>query len=174
MVNPVKNFLGTPYGYANAVWRETHALHKPVYSSYEETEYAEGNISTWLKDVPWPTSTDIPKSVVLVGEAGIGKTTWACKNAIYPMMIITHIDDLKGVSGTVKTLIFDDMDFKHWPRSAQIQLVDRQAQRSIHVRYGCATIAVGVRVIFLGNEYPFLSNDGAIDRRIINLRGLFN
>lgn len=114
----------------------------------------------------------IPKSVVLLGEAGIGKTTWACKIAIYPMRLITHLDQLRKVEAEVKTLIFDDMSFGHIPREAQIQLVDRQAERAIHVRYGVASIRVGVKCIFLSNKLEFLNiEDEAIRRRcyVINL-----
>lgn len=114
----------------------------------------------------------IPKSVVLIGEAGIGKTTWASKIAIYPMRYITHLDQLKTVEKEVKTLIFDDMSFAHIPREAQIQLLDRQCERAIHIRYGVASIRVGVKCIFLSNKVEFINlEDTAIKRRcyVINL-----
>lgn len=127
-------------------------------------------MSRQLGDLSMPGDEGgMDRSLILVGEPGIGKTTWACKNCEYPMQIISHIDDLKGISPQVKTLIFDDMDFRHWPRTSQIQLVDRQDVRSIHVRYGTASIPIGVRCIFLGNEMMFDMNDKAISRRCTKL-----
>lgn len=172
MIKFILTEVEIPFGYASAVWREHTAIRPTIYESFEQTSYAEGSCIPLLANSEWPEQGGIAKSVVLVGSAGIGKTTWACQKAEFPMMIITHIDTLKTVGPEVKTLIFDDMDFRHWPRTAQIQLVDRQAERSIHVRYGTATIARGVRVIFLSNEYPF-ARDSAIDRRttILNPEG---
>lgn len=109
------------------------------------------------------------KSIVLQGGSGTGKTSWAKHQAPKPALFVTHMDDLKKLTNEHKSIIFDDMDFKHFPRTAQIHLVDRFDTRSIHIRYGTATIPAGIVKIFTCNEYPFLEDD-AIKRRVFLLQ----
>lgn len=83
---------------------------------------------------------------------------------------MSHIDDLlKFDPKKHEGIIFDDMDFKHVPRTAQIHLVDTDFERSIHCRYACARIPAKTKKIFTTNEFNggiFLINDPAIARRI--------
>lgn len=105
-------------------------------------------------------------SFVLIGPSGCGKSTWAKRVAPKPALFVSHIDDLRKFNADVhKSIIFDDMDFNHWPRTAQIHLVDQHDVRSINVRYGTVTIPAGTPKIFTSNLPPF-SMDPAIDRRI--------
>lgn len=108
------------------------------------------------------------KSLIIRGKSGCGKTTWAKYHAPKPALFVTHMDDLRKLTTEHKSIIFDDMDFKHFPRTAQIHLVDRFDARSIHVRYGTATIPAGIVKIFTCNEYPF-TEDEAIKRRVFYL-----
>jgi len=108
------------------------------------------------------------KSICIQGPSGIGKSTWAKREAPKPALWVTHIDNLKSFDPQVhKSIIFDDMSFLHIPREAQIHLVDNDDTRSIHIRYGVATIPKGTRKIFTSNG-PIFSQDPAIARRVIN------
>lgn len=109
------------------------------------------------------------KAVVIEGPTGIGKTSWAKYYCRKPALMISHMDDLKHISPETKALIFDDMDFRHMPRTAQIHLVDFRESRSIHIRYGTATIPSGIQKIFTCNEYPFV-DDPAIKRRVFLIK----
>lgn len=104
-------------------------------------------------------------SIQITGPTGIGKTTWALKNSPKPALWVTHMDDLKKLRQDHKSIIFDDMNFTHLPRTAQIHLVDHFMPRSIHVRYGTAIIPANIVKIFLSNEEIF-AQDPAILRRI--------
>lgn len=104
------------------------------------------------------------KSIIVKGTSGCGKTSWAKHVAPKPALFVTHMDDLRKLTPEHKSIIFDDMDFKHFPRSAQIHITDRFDTRSIHIRYGTATIPAGIIKIFTCNEYPFIEDD-AIKRR---------
>lgn len=105
-------------------------------------------------------------SFVLIGPSGCGKSTWAKRVAPKPALFVSHVDDLRKYNADVhKSIIFDDMDFNHWPRTAQIHLVDQHDVRSINVRYGTVTIPAGTPKIFTSNLPPF-TMDPAIDRRI--------
>nr|QUS52500.1 replication protein [Avon-Heathcote Estuary associated circular virus 25] len=106
-------------------------------------------------------------STVLVGPSGIGKTSWALRESQKPALLVTHLDALRQLDGSHKSIIFDDMSFTHIPREAQIHLVDRFQPRQIHVRYGTADIPAGIQKIFTANQYPFVA-DPAIDRRVNN------
>lgn len=112
------------------------------------------------------------KSIVVVGKSGSGKTSWAKWVSPKPALFVTHIDDLRKLRPEHKSIIFDDMDFRHTPRTAQIHLVDRTDTRSIHIRYGTATVPAGIIKIFTCNEYPFIE-DEAIQRRVMTLNYTF-
>ena len=102
---------------------------------------------------------------VLMGKAGIGKTEFAKAHFNKPLFV-THMDDLLGYTpAKYDGIIFDDMCFKHMPRTAQIHLVDWDNPRSIHCRYSTAKIPKNTRKIFTCNEFPFI-DDSAIERRI--------
>lgn len=108
------------------------------------------------------------RSLVIVGPAGCGKTTWAKQHAPKPALFVRHLDSLSRFSNH-KSIIFDDLDFKHMPPSAQKFLVDTENLAEIHVRYRVARIPEGVARIFTANEYPFTEDDihgPAIDRRV--------
>lgn len=110
------------------------------------------------------------KSTVVVGPSGCGKSTWAKRVAPKPALWCTHLDDLKRLNAGHKSIIFDDMDFKHLPRTTQIYLVDQDDIRTIHCRNTNATIPAKMPKIFTCNEYCF-GDDEAVRRRIekINL-----
>ncbi len=79
----------------------------------------------------------------------------------------SHIDDLKRFDPDIHSgIIFDDMDFRHMPRQAQIYITDIDNDRSIHVRYDTVFIPAGTKKIFTCNEegFPFI-DDAAIKRR---------
>lgn len=116
----------------------------------------------------WPR--ELPELVtILWGESGIGKTCYA--KALMPnALMVSHIDDLRHfIVGEHDGIIFDDMDFKHLPRTSQIHLVDSADTRSIHCRYDCAVIPAGTRKIFTTNEHRGCIvdlDDSAIRRRV--------
>jgi len=104
-------------------------------------------------------------SVAIIGPSGCGKSTWAKRVAPKPCLWVTHMDDLRKLKKSHKCIIFDDMDFNHLPRVAQIHIVDQDDVRSLHVRYGTVTIPANTPKIFTANTKPFL-DDEAIKRRV--------
>lgn len=114
---------------------------------------------------------EFKKTLVLIGPAGCGKTTWAKTHLPRPILFVRHLDTLKDFEiGYHKSIIFDDMDFKHIPRSAQIDLVDYENIQQVHLRYRVALIPPGTPKAFTCNYYPFSpavdSEDKALERRI--------
>lgn len=111
-----------------------------------------------------------PNTTLLIwGPPGKGKTTLA-KNLIENPLFISHMDKLKDFDPTTHGgIIFDDMSFAHFPRTAQIALVDVENDRQIHVRYTYAEIPAGTKKIVTTNDFPehiFLFGDEAIRRRL--------
>lgn len=117
-----------------------------------------------LKEFNWDDS--YRKSLVIQGPPGCGKTNWAKIHAKKPALFVSHLDRLKDFRiGIHKSIIFDDLDFQHLPRTSQIHLVDRENPRDIHIRYAVAHIPAGVQKIFTCNHEPFIRDD-AIRRRV--------
>ena len=76
------------------------------------------------------------RSLVLYGESGCGKTTWAKSHIELPALFVSHLDVLKDWDSTFhKSIIFDDVSFLHFPRESQIHIVDQYDPRAIHCRY---------------------------------------
>lgn len=119
---------------------------------------------------PWPWNVTVPedKSLILWGDAGIGKTEYA-KYLLPNALFVSHMDDLRLYSAEYDGIIFDDMCFLHMPRTAQIHLVDIDNIRSIHIRYRTAVLPAHTKRIFLTNERHgaiFNISDPAINRRV--------
>jgi len=114
------------------------------------------------------------KTLVLCGDSGTGKTTWAKIHAPKPSLFCSHIDELKSFRvGFHKSIIFDDVDFNHYPRTSQIAIVDFDNPRQVHCSHSCAKIPSGIYKIFTCNSLPLLLSDEAIKRRcrVVNVRG---
>ncbi len=127
-----------------------------------------------LDDFPWDPILDWERSVILYGEPGIGKTQFA-KAHFKCALFINHMDQLMDFDPeTHEGIVFDDMDFKHMPRTAQIHILDQEEARAIHIRYTTAYIPEGTHKVFTTNEPDgeiFAIDDGAIARRV-NIRYL--
>lgn len=106
-------------------------------------------------------------TLVVIGEAGVGKTEWA-KSFITSLgetfLRVTHIDTLKEYDGQ-DWIIYDDVSFHHLPRETQIHIAEIPNERDIHCRNKPAHIPPGVKQIVVVNAYPF-SYDPSIDRRV--------
>jgi len=113
---------------------------------------------------------DQKKSLVVIGPAGVGKTTWAIAQAPKPCLFVRHLDQLKELEDGHRSVVFDDLDFKHLPMHTQKFLVDMEQPAAIHVRYSVATLPSGLPRIFTANEFPFerLGVHGAAIRRRIH------
>lgn len=156
--------------------RELWEAHFPVMARYSRAvlEYkniveaagAESEVirTGWKRD---PIEAVKVKAHVFIGGTGLGKTEWALAHFERPLLV-SHIDELKKLeTGEYDGIVFDDMDFNHWPRSAVIHLVDYAKARAINVKHSTATIPKGMPRIFTCNVYPFpMDTAGAIERRV--------
>lgn len=103
---------------------------------------------------------------IIVGPTGCGKTVTLCRRMLKPILFCTHVDQLRHFNSNLhKSILFDDMDFSHWPVTAQIHLCDRQMPRAINRRYGTTLIPPGTQVSVTCNQRPF-TWDPAINRRL--------
>lgn len=150
-----------PYAYAKKFWDMAHVDRGAVVETGNSPP--PNRICPTLQFHILPNQ---PASLILVGPTGCGKTSWALKRAVKPALVVSHIDDLRKFDSNFhKTIIFDDMKFTHMPLQAQIHLVDQDISRSIHCRYGTATIPANTWKIFTCNQFPF-NRDPAVLRRL--------
>lgn len=158
----------------------TWAKYPGLYKRYKQLETAVTAADFHVQDFPqWETVRLHPtKSMILWGDAGIGKTCFAMALLGNNYLFVSHMDQLKTFNAEKHKngIIFDDMAFIHLPRESQIHLTDREQERAIHCRFEPATIPAGIPKIFTTNTHNgmiFNLEDGAIRRRleIIHLEG---
>lgn len=117
--------------------------------------------------VNYKFNPDATTALIIRGDSGTGKTTWAKRNMPKPALFVRHIDTLKKFRpGYHVSIIFDDVDFCHYPRTSQIHLVDFHNPAEIHCRHTTALIPAGVHKVFTCNQWPINVEDPAIARRI--------
>lgn len=156
---------GVPYGYAKAIRDST--LQRGSVIRDGDTPMEHGVIlSPRLQFLQFDPLDD--RSLVLVGESFIGKTTWAVRNAPRPFLWVRHLDKLRYVGPEIKCIVFDDMDYKHRPRGDQLNLLDTRMPAVVHLRNVCGDIPAGVHRIFTCNPgfFPFSIPDDALENRM--------
>ena len=110
---------------------------------------------------------ELKNSTILWGAPNTGKTSYAKAHFTNPL-VVSHMDDLLHFTPDHDGIVFDDMDFKHLPRSTMIYLADVDEDRSIHCRYSCAQIPANTKKIFCTNTEDGMCmklDDAAIMRR---------
>jgi len=148
-----------PFQYATWFWTRCHQDDTTL-----STNECEGTLCPQLQEFKWNESM---KCLILRGNSGCGKTTWAKRSLPTPILFVSHIDTLKKFRpGFHKSILFDDIDVKHYPRTSQIHLVDFENSRDIHCRHTVAHIPAGIYKVFTCNEWP-LTEDPAIARRCV-------
>lgn len=156
-----------PYGFAQRAWDTSRRIVSQITFDDANNPFLDLNLPPTRKIANYHLSTDLTN--VLVGPTGCGKTVYAFRNLLKPMLMVSHIDDLKHFDlATHKSVLFDDMKFDHLPVQAQIHLCDRGLPRSIHRRYGTTLIPAGIQVMITCNERPFQYHP-AIVRRLNQL-----
>ena len=159
------------FQYASWFW---HRFHMDIVTIHQD-DNIEGQISEPLASFLW----NIQQYPVLgvIGPTGCGKTSWAKSWAPKPALFVSHIDQLRmfkpGFHKVIiiifflyKSIIFDDIDVCHYPRTSQIHLMDFHNTRAIHIRHVIATIPAGTVKVFTANTNFCLIEDPAIARRI--------
>jgi len=149
-----------PMGYAVWYWNRRYGDCTTL-----NTDEAEGTMVAALELFKF--DPDVHRTIVVKGPSGCGKTTWAKRSMPKPCLFVSHIDQLKEFKvGFHKSIIFDDVDFSHYPRGSQIHIVDFDNPRAIHCRHQTATIPAGIFKVFTCNNDPLLLTDAAIKRRV--------
>lgn len=149
--------------YAKDIWTE---LQSPDLRTLTASTPINGKLDYRFEQLILEVAWVQDKCLVIVGESGVGKTTYAKRIIEKPCLMVSHIDDLRQFKPLWhKSILFDDVSFAHYPTQAQIHLVDHFDTRSIHIRYGTATIPAGTTKVFTCNEDPVNLSHPAISRR---------
>lgn len=156
---------GVPYGYAKAI--RDASLSVGTILTGDSPEVVEGGSIHNLRLQAMQFDPDEHRSLLLVGPSGIGKTTWALRNAPKPALWVRHLDKLRYCGPHIRSIIFDDLDYRHRPRIDQINLLDTRMPAVVHIRNVCGDIPMGVHRIFTCNpgHEPFSFPDDALERR---------
>jgi len=130
----------------------------------------EGQISEQFKVLTENFTWNRNLTLLIVGDSGVGKTTWAKTVIPKPCLFVSHIDDLRKFKPNYHlSILFDDVSIMHMPETAQIHITDQENPRSIHCRYGTARIPARTAKIFTCNTVPVDLNAAAISRRVQTL-----
>lgn len=162
---------GIPAAYANAHWNRGADT---TITDENINEYLRGREITndTLRELQFDAELAARKSYVLSGPTAIGKTTWAIMHMPKPALWVTDVDALKKLRhGYHKSIIFDDIQFQHVPRTAQLHIADVIDGRHIRTRYINAFIPAGIYKCFTCNpgHEPFIY-DSAINRRLYEVK----
>lgn len=111
------------------------------------------------------------KALVVVGSSGIGKSQYLIARFASSALRVTHMDDLGKFNAKVHSLIlFDDMEFGHYPRASLLHLFDIPTDRSIHIRYRTARIPSMTQIVVVCNStalcFGVHDGDTALMRRL--------
>lgn len=151
------------YQLAKDIWSIAHE-DKSLTIDFEDS--IEGVICDKFKRLTSKMEWNHKLTLLIVGEAGIGKTTWAKQMMPRPILFVSHLEDLRKFKMNYhKSILFDDVSITHMPLTSQIHIVDTENPRSIHVRYGTVRIPAGVPKVFTSNTFPVTSEYPAIKRR---------
>jgi len=152
------------YQMAKDIWS---LAHEDTSMTIEMGDTIEGVISEKFQRLATRLEWNMELTLLIVGEAGVGKTTWAKTIMPKPILFVSHLDDLRKFRANYhKSILFDDVSITHMPHTAQIHLVDNENPRSIHVRYGTVRIPARTVKVFTCNSFPVTSELPAIKRRV--------
>lgn len=151
------------YQMAKDIWA---LAHEDVSMTIDFDDVIEGVIDERFEMMAKSIVWDQNLTLLVIGEAGIGKTTWAKQTMPKPILFVSHLDDLRKFKPNKhKSILFDDVSIAHMPETAQIHLVDQENPRSIHVRYGTVRIPARTPKVFTCNTFPVNHGLNAIKRR---------
>lgn len=151
------------YQMAKDIW---HLAHEDNSMSICEGDDIMGDISDKFARLANRLEWNTKLTLLIIGESGIGKTTWAKQMMPKPILFVSHMDDLRKFKIDYhKSILFDDVRINHMPETAQIHLLDTENPRSIHVRYGTVRIPANTPKVFTCNSYPVTYELPAIKRR---------
>lgn len=126
------------------------SIDRHIRQIFKETEIHLRPVHVFL--IPFKSKEILERySIFLWGQPGTGKTSYALAHFQKPLLV-SHIDDLKRITKETDGIVFDDLSFKHYPRTTCIHLLDMEHTRSIHIRYGTAELRAGLPRIFTSNE----------------------
>jgi len=142
-------------------WQKNVILKQKVADIYPLSDYTYPIIvDAWIGD-------DCNRSLVLVGESGIGKTSLARSIAgrLGDFFWATDINSLQGY-GQESCIIFDDVGLQAKQRENIISICDVEQLQTIRVLYGTTSIPAGTRRIFSCNSLRHLLGDKEFDPAI--------
>lgn len=164
---------GIQFGLAKAAWDHINNPSVPTYLTGDE--YPGVVRSEALRNLRWD-DFDQEKVLIVCGPTSSGKTSWAIHQMPRPSVLVSTVDDLRGIrEGFHKSIIFDDVSFMgdpftgkgRYPRNTMIHLTDHHVTRSVHLRHRNCTIPAGMYKCFTCNpgHIPVDLDDPAIARR---------
>jgi hypothetical protein len=109
------------------------------------------------------------RTILLIGESGAGKTTWAARNLPKPVLIVTRVEDLRRLSHPslgIKSFILDDFPFHEMDGESVLRLVDRERGGLVKARYRDIKVSCEIdRIITANLPIPQMSSHLGIKRR---------
>lgn len=165
--------IGVDYLSSPAKYERVVARYKPHRNIQRDSLFVHEEllrrILNWYSDKH--PKTNIRKSLYIAGGPGVGKTTLAIQLTQNKGMLVRHKDHTKKfIPEEYTAVIFDDMNFSHYPRESCINILDTETDLQFDVKGSMTLIAKECHRIFTSNKVPeevFNEYDGAMKRRLI-------
>lgn len=148
--------LSTPL--VKAYW-DFHDADWKIRTFYDDSHVRDRTISSFVLQA-LQFDPGERRSYVLVGEAGVGKTTWVIRNAPKPILWVRNRDALRYFKIAVhKSIVFDEINFRcdvsgrPISQNTQINVCDKEEFCEPYGRYKNAVIPPGIPRFFSCNPW---------------------
>lgn len=151
--------------------KKLHAYFENYFAASDNSKFKPEDFNRPLYQFP------PDKTLVFVGETGLGKTQFALAHFNHPLRITNKQDWIRFRDGYTDGIVFDDIHFSDWKPNTILHTVDTENAVTQDVKYSAVRIPAGVpRIICinsLGELWPCnidSQKKEAIERRLSVIR----
>ena len=175
--NPKKAFPSTSVSSLKKNFKDVQEMENNLRDDLLTTPFKPENFNLQGALKEWNDNPDMHKNkaLLLVGESGIGKTSYAkvfCASHGLKPLFVNHREGFKRINSSYDAVIIDDANLSQFEDTQILALLDNSAPKTLRVMYQSVRKKRGVVMIVLMNRaqfkklYPIFTQD-AYARRVV-------